>query len=125
MVNTREIEEVLNNLKKEIAEEGVIFEERFPFEEMEMSDSPKQWDYCYNIDYYAPLVAHKKKFGKIEVLVKKMIRKMNKFLILPMTLFQSDYNRRVQEEINKLYGIIERQDKQIRDLQDKVDQFNA
>lgn len=122
--NTREIEKLLDDLKKEIEEEGSIFEERVSFSEEpdETNKIPQKWEYCYAVDYNAPLVAHKKRLGKMEIFVKKVIRKINKFLILPIVFFQNDYNKRVQEEINKLYNIIEIQNKQIKNLEDKLDQ---
>lgn len=125
MNNSKEVEAVLDILKKEIEEEGIIFEEKVRFSEREYSvdNIPKKWEYCYAVDFNAPIVPHKKRFGKLEIFIKKAIRKVNKFWFLPILFFQNDYNKRAQEEINKLYDIVELQNKQIRDLEDKIEQY--
>lgn len=107
MLNQSEIANELDKLKQEIEESGVLYEECIQF--CEPVDETNNIKSSLNgeiggmqLHYYFPLTSEKSGLKKLTVFIKRVIRKLNLFLIMPIVTEQNLYNDRLCLEINLL-----------------------
>lgn len=119
-----EIEQLIEKLQKEIKEEGYIFEEEPFFEEEIIEKNISDQNHVNKIfipdsqlHYDRDLKASKKSLYRVIIFLKRMIRKCNRFLIVPILDEQSDFNYSVKTEIDRLNTIIELQEQRIKELE--------
>lgn len=122
--NHQEVDSLIEKMKQEIADEGIQFEEKVVFKEP--NEQGVTYDCCLSpeLHYFFELSSSHKLIGKFVVGVKRVIRKSIRFLIIPIISEQSEFNRNVVMEINRLNEIIIRQGQKIDDLEKKLEQNN-
>lgn len=124
MSKSEEIKKVLEEIQREIDEKGVSYEERVRFETRNiqyMDTNVKRQDIpSTSLNYYNPIWTGSGIKGKVFGLAKRIIRKMNFFLVSPIIEQQSEYNAWSQKEILSLYCIIEEQKEVINRLQEDI-----
>lgn len=123
MKNHQEVDSLIDKLKQEIKEEGMLYEEKVFFKEPE-SAQVKAWDVDPQLHYFFPLASNNKWLRLPVTFVKRLIRKCNRFLIAPIVSEQTDFNKSVKEEIEKMNGIIAKQQARILQLEQQLEQMD-
>jgi hypothetical protein len=75
-----------------------------------------------SVDAYRPLSNHTNNniFSSINILIKKIIRKLLKFYIFPIVYDQNNINLRVTNTLELLERILDEKDKQIQELREAL-----
>lgn len=119
-----EIEQLIQKLQKEAKENGHVFEEEIFFEE-QLAENKWNGQNVENrvfipdsqLHYEHPLQSSRRSIYKAVIFLKRLIRKCNRFLIVPILDEQSGFNYSVKAEINRLNKKIELQEKRIKELE--------
>ena len=106
--NHEEINVLIEKMKKEIEEEGILYEEKVAFKG------------ANEIDFF-PLTSHFKGISKVVVFFKRAIRKSLRFLLVPIVDEQSMFNQNMADEINRLNQVIAYQESRITDLESRLE----
>jgi len=72
------------------------------------------------IPYYRDLVNHKKLLKHINVFLKRLIRKLLKFLVEPIVQEQSDLNKNIIKILDVYQNELVKKDKEIKELQERI-----
>lgn len=120
MNNHEEINQLIDKLKSEIKEEGCLFEERVVFKEPKNTMPNEPWNMDPHLHYFIPLTSHIKIIGKLVTFVKRVIRKMMRFLIVPVVDEQTRFNISTVDEVNKLKRQVEEQEALLQQIKNKI-----
>lgn len=118
--NHEEINVLIEKMKEEIEEEGILYEEKVIFkgpDEINLTN----WGVDPHIHYFFPLTSHFKGISKVVILFKRVIRKSLRFLLVPIVDEQSIFNQNTADEINRLNQVIAYQEKRITDLEKRLE----
>lgn len=115
--NHEEIDVLIEKIKREISEEGLLYEEKVSFKEPEECAGDNR-GIDPELHYFFPLTSSKKGIGAVVVFIKRVIRKSVRFLILPITTEQSEINKSLLREIDRLNRTIEGQERKIAQLEE-------
>lgn len=115
--NHEEIDVLIEKIKQEIAEEGLLYEEKVSFKEPEEGANDNR-GIDPELHYFFPLTSSKKGIGAVVVFIKRVIRKSVRFLLLPITTEQSEINKSLLREIDRLNRMIEGQERKIEQLEE-------
>lgn len=122
--NHEEIDLLIEKIKQEIKEEGLVYEEKVFFQEPEEgTDDNRGID--PELHYFFPLTASRRGIGAVVVLIKRVIRKTVRFLILPITAEQSEINKSLLREIARLNRAVEGQERKIAELEERLEENEA
>lgn len=95
--NTKDLQ-----IEKQNTDQNTLSQFKFDMDELSYwKDRNNQY---YKIDYYRNIISYRKHFTKVIVFIKRIIRKMMRFLIEPILLEQNDFNASVTSSINALYN---------------------
>ncbi|MBQ1171907.1 MAG: hypothetical protein IIX48_04820 [Lachnospiraceae bacterium] len=124
MLNQSEIIKELDNIKSEIETSGELYEETIQFKGSVTGENNgyilgKDLE-GMQIHYAFPLSPENKKANPLVVFIKRAIRKLNKFLLVPMIMEQNMYNERLCLEINMLKKELNSCKEQIVDLESRI-----
>lgn len=122
--NHEEIDLLIEKIKREITEEGLLYEERVFFKEPEEGANDNR-GIDPELHYFFPLTSSKKGIGAVVVFIKRVIRKSIRFLLLPITAEQSEINKDLLKEIDRLNQAVERQERKITQLEDRLEKNEA
>ncbi len=118
--NHEEINVLIEKMKKEIEEEGILYEEKVAFKGANEIDVVN-WGVDPQIHYFFPLTSHFKGISKVVVFFKRAIRKSLRFLLVPIVDEQSMFNQNMADEINRLNQVIAYQESRITDLESRLE----
>lgn len=87
----------------------IIEQEKDECEKLLESSEPDKIDMnrLWSYDYYQPVISNKKGFGILIVFIKKVIRRILRFLILPIVTHQNNFNASVTRTVNSLYSSLQ------------------
>lgn len=118
--NHEEINVLIEKMKKEIEEEGILYEEKVVFKEPSEIDAVS-WGVDPHIHYFFPLTSHFKGISKVVIFFKRVIRKSLRFLLVPIIDEQSMFNQKMADEIDRLNQVIAYQENRITDLEKRLE----
>ena len=118
MNNCVEVEKVIDQIKKEIIEKGIVYEDEILFVDDTDIIQGEEDDYALPIPEL--LYIRELRGTKLIVFVKKCIRKACCFLILPLLEEQNHINSTLRIELINLRKQVKKQEEEISRLKDKV-----
>ena len=125
-----DVEEIMKQIRAEIAEKGYS-NEMLSFEDAVVLADPETGDGSYNKNEYLQVVdslnrcAHVAWYrdlgqGGVKTFFKKVIRKLNVFLIAPMSDEQNFFNARTVQAINQITKYMDEQDKRMKEQEEEI-----
>lgn len=124
MLNQTDILNELEKIKQEIEIDGEIYEEKVHFKEPRDAGERHAMQGEMGemqLHYYFPLTVDGARFRRVKIYIKKIIRKMNLFLFMPIIQEQNIYNERLCVEIDILKRELNDCKQQIEKLEGHVD----
>ena len=125
-----DVEEIMKQIRAEIAEKGYS-NEMLSFEDAVVLADPEAGDGSYNKNEYMQVVdslnrcAHVAWYrdlgqGGVKTFFKKVIRKLNVFLIAPMSDEQNFFNARTVQAINQITKYMDEQEKVMKEQEEEI-----
>ena len=69
-----------------------------------LDEQIKELNEAWDIPYYRPILVYRKRFHRLSSFLKRLVRRLLKFLLLPMLEEQVAFNRTATDTFNALYS---------------------
>lgn len=136
-IKTVNVEEIMKQIRAEIAEKGlqddaIEFEELMEIDSMDESQDFSRKRLNENVTYlnehwevaaYRQLYASSGLKGKMFVFVKKVIRKLTKFYVEPIVYDQNQYNASVTRSMNEMKRFIRETQQENQELKKRIEEL--